>query len=166
MRTLRDFQALLPIRKHRLDEELELQGEVLYRIGERKAAANSVMQRAKDDLASVEAEVYTRARDSVTKITVQELQGIVQRDPKRRAAWLDYVEAREVFERWESLYESWRSRGFALKALGELYISSYYTTESVGSTQRHQQDQEYQANRRAAASARHKPPVKRRSLQD
>ena len=162
---LREFQQLLPIRKHRLDDELEMQGEILYRIGEHRARANKAMLEAKSELAFIEAEISAKARNRMQKVTVGELAGITLMDPQHRSANSEYLAMCERYDRWDALYEAWRSRGFALKTLGELYISSYYTSDSIGS-KREKQEQEHSNNRRAIAAARNQPARHRRTIQD
>lgn len=130
MDTLQDYRSRLRIEKHQLDDELEVQAELLHRISEKVVSAKSRALAAKDELDRLEGEIYSDAKQDSPKATVPELQGITMRDDRRMDKWRRYQVARESQESWESLHEAWKSRGFALRALVDLRLASYYTSDS------------------------------------
>lgn len=162
---LDDYRRLLPINKHNLDQELEVQGEMLYHISEGRTIANSQMLEAKNSLARIEAGISSEARSRASKITVGELDGIVQMNRDRQASWEAYQEARAIFEQWDGLYESWKQRGFALKTLADLYIGNYFVIDSAGGGRSRVAEKDHDNNRRAIATARsnqQEPSARRR----
>lgn len=144
------YQRLLPINKHDLDRELEVQAEMMYHISEAKVRAASEMHQAKDHLDTVEAKVYLKIRDTFSKPVVKEIDSLIQRDPERQQAWREYQAAREQLERWEGMLESWKARGFAISKAADLFLGNYFVIGSAGNSRR----DEYEESRRAVADAR------------
>lgn len=140
------YQRMMRIQKHRLDDELEIQAELLHKISECVVLAKSRAISAKDELDRLEGEIYSDAKEDNPKATVPELQGITLRDADRIKLWQKYQIARHDQEAWEGLHEAWKSRGFAIRSLVDLRLASYYTTESRGD--------EHEAGRKALAAAR------------
>lgn len=147
------YQRLLAINKHKLDEELEVQAEMMYHISEAKARAASRMHAAKDELETVQSRVYLKLRATGVKHTVAEADGHIQQNADRQVAWREFQEARQEYERWEGLFESWKQRGFALKTMADLYLGNYYVVGGAGAP-RGSRDTEHEDNRRAMADAR------------
>lgn len=148
---IRTYQGLIRIRKHHLDDELEIQAELLHQISDCTVAAKSRALVAKDELDRIEGNLYSDAKQDNPKATVPELHGITMRDPSRREAWGKYQAARHEQEAWEGLHEAWKSRGFALRALVDLRLASYYTSDSSSMTSK---DQAYNEARKALNEAR------------
>lgn len=128
--SLREFAELLRIDRHRLDDELELQAELLHRISEEVVKAKSKAVELKDLLDRLEGDIYSDAKQHYPKATVPELQGITLREPQRIAAFRNYHAARSNQESWEGLHDAWKSRGFALRGLIDLRLANYYTSDS------------------------------------
>ena len=149
-----DYRDLIPIKKHQLDQELEVQADLMLRISDAKVRAASRMHAAKDDLSTVEARVYMRIREGGVKYTADETSSRVQQDDRRYAAWKEFQAARQDYDRWEGLFEAWKQRGFALKVLADLFLGSYYTTISVGAADKQQRTAEHEHNRKVIARAR------------
>lgn len=129
---LSTIRARLRIAKHSLDDELEMQAELLHQISEAVVRAKSKAIALKDDLDRLEGDIYSDAKQHYPKATVPELQGITLRDPERIDAFRLYHAARDEQESWEGLHEAWKSRGFALRALVDLRLANYYTSDSGG----------------------------------
>ena len=151
--TVDDYYPLIPINKHDIDRELEVQAELLLRISESKTRAASRMHEAKDELATAESRVYMKIRESGVKYTADETKNKVQQDSKRYEAWKEYQAARHEYDRWEGLFESWKQRGFAINKLGDLFLGGYFTTASI-TGDKQQRNAEHQHNRQAIAKAR------------
>lgn len=140
------YRSMLRIQKHRLDEELELQAELLHKISEHVVISKSRSLDDKDSLERLEGQIYSDAKEDNPKATVAELNGITQNDADRIAAFKKYQRSRHEQEDWEGLHEAWKARGFAIRALVDLSLASYYTSESRG--------KDHQEGRKALNAAR------------
>lgn len=128
--TYEQFRAMLPIHKHRLDDELEIQAQLQEQISHEATIRNSRMLEAKEELAKTEARVSDDLRDDDPKITVAAVQAKLYRDPKRVRAWQEYQAARAEFERWDGLLSAWKQKGFSIKTLADLYASQYFALQA------------------------------------
>lgn len=129
--TLEQVRAMLPCNKHRLDDELEIQPDIMERISSRVVVMNSRMLEAKDELARVEARLLEDVKDGESRVTKDQAEAKVKRDPERRKAWERFQAARAEFEEWQGALDAWRAKGFSLTQLCGLYASNYYSVDSV-----------------------------------
>lgn len=125
-----DFEKLLPIHKNQLDEELEMQAEVQWRIAERLANANADRDDLKDVYDRTRAEVAEEVLLHTPGLSVAKLDARVVVSSRRIRDWDKYLESKKTSERWWSLHEAWRARGFALKSLCDLSASNYFAVDS------------------------------------
>ncbi len=161
-----DFEAMLVIKKHQLDEELAIQADVQWRIVENLNAANAARDRHKDLLAQVESSAASEIIAENPKLAMTKVDSEVKRDPHRVRMLGTYMEAKEVADRWNGMYEAWRARGFAIKSLCDLYSSSYFTSDSHTPRPGHTVQEGYEALRARGARARAEAkPVRRRVIE-
>ncbi len=130
----RKYRNLLPVMKHRLDDELELHAQVYETISSKVVVLNSRMLEAKNRLASVEDRLAEGFREDHEKLTKDAIEGKVRRHRDRTEAWEAYQRARADHEQWSGLLDAWKQKGYSIKTLAELYTADYYsiTTTSVG----------------------------------
>lgn len=154
----------LCVNKHRLDDELEIQSQMLHDISEELAEANVKMLGLKESLEVLEAELQQDYRRGDTKKTVAEVNAEILLDSSRQDCHRKYLEAKKEYERWLGLYEAWKQRGYTMKTLSELYTANYFSVDSTGRAT------DYAANRKVAAEARSQsteaPTTRRRKLVD
>lgn len=132
MDDLRTFRDMLRVDKHRLDDELELQADIMDRIAERMTALGSELRQAEEDMKIADAAAFLEAKNSGLSI---EVAGRVARLGETRAsAWHAYTKAKEEHDRWSNLLESWKGRGFSINKLCDLYAAQYFTVDSRRST--------------------------------
>lgn len=131
MTTLDNYRNLLRIDKHRLDDELEIQAEMQERISSEVARLNTRAQEAKDELARTEARLLEDAKDRDPKLTVSQLEASVKRHPDRTKAWAKYQAVRETYEEWVGMLDAWKTKGFKLADLGNLFASDYFAVNSL-----------------------------------
>lgn len=155
------YTKMLRVNKHRLDDELEIQSDVLNEIGEELARQGAREAQAKDDLDSIEAEIYVELTDkaSTTKMTKDQAQANIQLDPDRIRLWKAYQIAKTEKARWQSLYEAWKARGFDMKALGQLYTDQYFAIDSAGVATRRRGQDEHTRVRAEVGAARQRRRV-------
>lgn len=137
---IRQYRNMLRISKHRLDDELEVQSQVLDDISSQLTILNSRMLEANDQLKLVEARLFRELKDDNDKMTDKAADAVVKQDPERKRAWQASQAARAEHEDWSGLYDAWKARGFALRELCGLYVAQYFTIDSFtgGRTDRSQ----------------------------
>ncbi len=152
--TLQYVRGLLPTRKHRLDDELEIHADLLERISAEVARRNTASLSAKDEFGRVEARVYVdlhkeAARDGV-KLTVDQANSGVKLSRERNAAMKDWQEARELHEVWQGLYEAWRTKGFNIARMTELHGAQYFAINSGTAAREPERQERTRDNLRSA----------------
>lgn len=128
----RELLDKLPIRKHRLDDELEIQGELHHRIAEEVARLHRSVSECRDRLDRVESGLIRDAKVDNPRQGLESIKLEFGRDASWKSARDAYLVQREEHERWEGLLEAWRQRGYALSKLADLWMASYYAQESGG----------------------------------
>lgn len=130
---LEKYRNLVPVNKHRLDDELEIQSDVQVRLGGFAASAEARMNEAKDKLARTEArlELDLREEHSDRKLTKDEVGATVVRHKERVAAFDAYQEALHLHNQWARLYDAWKTRMSVMQALARLYSDNYWSSDSV-----------------------------------
>ena len=134
--SIESFRKMLPVRKHHLDEELEIQAQTMDEISQQVAAWNHRMLEAKEALAQTEARLADDLRDGDVKLTKDQLEAKVRRSRERGAAWDTYQRARGQHEEWSMLLECWRNKGYSIKTLADLYSSDYFAATASSSVRR------------------------------
>lgn len=140
MPTYEEFRTMLPVWKHRLDDELEMQPQIMEQISTEVTIRNSRALEAKDLLARTEARLTEDLREDDPKLTVNALAARLAREPERIRAWQDYQKARSDHEKWVGLLEAWRNKGYSIKTLADLYAAQYFSLNSTQASTRPRSD--------------------------
>lgn len=148
--TLEQVRGMLPVHKHRLDDELELQPDMYERISTIVTVKNSRMLEAKEELARVEGRLLEDIRDADAKITVDAANARVRRSPERVRAWEASQHARAELEAWQGALEAWKQKGYSIKTLADLYAAQYFSVTPTNITSRQRDRMEDGDERRAA----------------
>lgn len=122
---------MLRIVKHRLDDELEIQGEIAAAIGREVTRQESRVQAAEDALAEIKATLLLRFRNSEDKFTVGEVDAKIVLDQEFKAAQLTLRNVQRDHREWLAVRESWRQRSYALTNLANLYGTDYFSQQSA-----------------------------------
>lgn len=149
-----DIERMLPINKHRLDDELEIQSEMMFRISEQLRIANSKMLDAKNQLSKFEADLRIRlitGDDENKAVSDVKAQMMVAADPERDSFFRKFQEARSQHEQWLGLLSAWQSRGYSIKTLADLHLGDYYAVDSAG---REEAGKTYSEHRKLLAKSR------------
>lgn len=160
---IEDFEKMLVIKKHQLDEELAIQADVQWRISEKLAAANANRDDLKEALARVESDLTMLILREEPKLAVTKIEIELKTEPKRMRAFQLYMLAKQSADRWSGLYEAWKARGFAIKSLCDLYASNYFVSD--GHSPRQSSDSlhaRYDAERARRATIRTETKTRRR----
>lgn len=129
-----DIQAarnMLRINRHRLDDELEINAQIMEMIGREVAKHNSRMLEMKKGVDSTEARVMADLKDADPKMSNPVAEKEAKRNKDYLSAWSAYQLARQTHEEWEAVYKAWVTRSFDLKALGELFAHQYFAIDSI-----------------------------------
>jgi hypothetical protein len=125
------YRRQLPVRKHRLDEDLEIQGQYMDEIAQNVTRTSMRAAELKDALGVVEADVARDLREDFPKMAVAVVSGEVTRSQKRRQALTAYLQAKSEHENWAHLLEAWKQKGYSIKVMADLYSSQYFTASST-----------------------------------
>lgn len=135
-----ELEKLIGVDKHALDDNLEAQPDLFYRVSKAFTIALSHADIAKahiDELeASLDGEVRAdmeRAGDKVTETAVKQA---IKAHRDMRAAISDHLEKREIAGRWGSLKDTFNQRSYVMKELVSLYTAGYFTDATGGRASR------------------------------
>lgn len=131
---IKTFSGMLKPDKNRLDHELEVQSDVMFRICEKIAALTREHAVLVDQIKGAEFEAFKHAKGEGSSDKHAELQS--KSSPMRTAIFRDAAFAKEELERWQGLYEAWKTRGYSLNNLVELYKAQYFTTGPMHGVER------------------------------
>lgn len=128
---------MLPTHKHRLDDELEIQAQVMEELSLEITRRNSRMIDLKEEAGRLAGRLADDFRDDDPKLTIGATDAKVKRDRSYQTAWESYQLARAEHEKWTGLLDAWRQKGYAIKTLADLYAASYFTLASHQARTRH-----------------------------
>ena len=131
------YRTMLPVLKHRLDDELEIMPQVMDELARQVTLLNSRMIEAKDQLARIEGRIAEEVREDEPKLTVSGIDARVKRDPERIKAWQEYQRTRSEHEEWSGLLDAWKHKGYSIKTLADLYSAQYFSLDSHQSREKH-----------------------------
>lgn len=124
------YRQLLRVNKHRLDDELEVQAEVMDRISDRIAKLTALVSEAENHLKVTEARLFREFKDTDDKITDKAADSAVKRHRERDQAFNRATEATQELAQWIGLHQAWKARGFSIGSLCNLYVAQYFTKDS------------------------------------
>jgi len=125
------YRGRLRVDRHHLDDELEEHAMLYEQIGQAMSLAASAALKAKDRLAKVEGRVAENLKADDPSLSVPRLEAKVRRAEARLEAFDQWMQARERHEEWVALYEAWKTRGFSIRNLSDLYNSQYFALTST-----------------------------------
>lgn len=128
-----DFEPALIIDKHNLDEEIERQADLVYRVSQQVTLAISRRDEAKADLLEVEGriEVAIRKNAGEGRTTDKQVEARRNKHPKVVAARKAVIKANYELGKWNDIKEGLVNRGFAMRNLVDLYVNEYYAAKGI-----------------------------------
>jgi hypothetical protein len=148
------YRRLLRPNKHRLDDELEIQAEVMDRISDSIANVARLAAEAADNLKLVEARLFRELKDADEKLTDKAADSAVRRHPERVRAFERMTSANQQLNEWQGLHEAWKARGYSINKLCDLYVAQYFTKNSYSISDRSDR------RRGEEAALRDRPPYR------
>jgi hypothetical protein len=130
MDDLETYRRMLRPNKHRLDDELELQADIMSRISDRIAQLVAKVSEAENNLKVTEARLYREFKDSDDRATDKAAESAVKRHQERTRAFERVTGATQELAQWNGLHEAWRVRGYSVNKLCDLYVAQYFTKNS------------------------------------
>jgi hypothetical protein len=127
---LPEFEASLRIDLNALDEALQAQPDVYYRVSRKVALLTSRRDAAKKELelveADMDAEVRKNSRRLEEKVTETEIKNRIARMPKAQEAWDQLHKLNAELGEWVALKGGFEQRSYALKDLTALHLANHY----------------------------------------
>lgn len=125
----------LKIDKDSLDEEIQRQPSLFFKIGEAYVNAAARRDFLKEEVARVDADLSAKHRRKIEKsgarATDAATNSAVAADPKHQKAVDAHIAARQEADKLLVLKDSFHQRSYMLRDLVALYVSNYYQQTSV-----------------------------------
>src|ERR1700722_17477170 len=133
-----EFKTYLKIDRHALDQELQEQPMLFFKISEAVAHAASERDMLKEQLAATDAKLDSEVRRALDKKNEKSTEAMVrnsiQTDKKHETATKHYHDAKEQADLLVALKEAFQSRAYMLRDLCSLYTANYFEDTSVRSS--------------------------------
>lgn len=131
-----EFREYLRIDKHALDQELEEQSMLLFKISEAFVQAAAERDMLKEKLATIDAELDSEIREEYgdTKYTETMIKTEVQTDKGHETAMLKYLKAKQQADLLFALKEAFQTRSYMIRDLCSLYNANYFEEASARGT--------------------------------
>ena len=125
------WQTGLRIDKHDLDTELEHDAAIIQQVGDAFAIACSKRDQLKlerdETLAQLDLQVRSQAEAKGTKVTEASVKSAIDLHEEAKQIRREYLAACTYADRLDVLVRAYYVRASDIRALGELYKSSYFT---------------------------------------
>jgi hypothetical protein len=131
----------LMVQKSRLDEELEVQPVIMWRITEKLASCSRAVRDCKDRIKQLEAELSTNLKQADPKATVGQIDAQIQMSTARQQLAKQLSGMLEEEQEWSGLLDCWKTKGHSIRELSLLYQANYWTTDSISKRERPSHDQ-------------------------
>jgi hypothetical protein len=124
---LTELEALLPIDGDGLEVDVMRHPEIFYRVLKGLRDADLALKLDKDGLLDLEAVLAQEVREEHNnKITVDGVRNEVRKNQSWRDARDTVFVAEELYRKWNDLKEAFVQRSYSLRAMVDLYTTSYY----------------------------------------
>lgn len=134
LKRLEELEPGLQIDEHALDEALQEQPDLFYRVSKDLALLTSRRDAAKQNVSEVEAQVDLEVRSGAAKrdekIPEREVDAQKRLHPKVKAAVAQMLQLNSAVGQLAALKEAFQQRSWVLKDLVGLYIANYYSDKS------------------------------------
>jgi hypothetical protein len=136
MKLLEELEEGLQIDEHALDEALQSQPDLFYRVSKQLAILTSRRDAAKQGVTLAEADAQARIRRERSKndekVTDKAVEADVRRDKEVERAQQEFLTLNSMVGQYGALKEAFQQRSYVLKDLCGLYVANYYA-DNTGS---------------------------------
>lgn len=131
--SITDFEEALLIDKFNLDEEIERQADLTYRVSQQVTLAISNRDQAKAELLLIESRIEMMIRRGAgdQRVTDKQVEARRNKHQKVVQARQALITAVQRVNQWSDLKEAFVNRGHALRNLVELYVNEYYASKGI-----------------------------------
>jgi hypothetical protein len=133
---LEQLESGLKIDKHNLDEALETQPDIFYRVSSKYTQLVSLRDQLKQQLQEAEADadldIRRKARDKDDKITENEIKARIRVDKEVARLAGELLTVGNQAAQYMALKEAFMQRSYVLKDLVSLHVSGYYGSNVDG----------------------------------
>jgi hypothetical protein len=130
-----EFRKYLKIDKQALDDEVMQQPSLFFEVSEAYTLAVAERDALKEELALVDGSLFGGYRKQDPKATDTLIKSKISIEKGHRAAFTEYLEAKEYADKLGALKDAFNQRSEMLKALGRLYASNYFEQMALKPTQ-------------------------------
>lgn len=129
------YKALMKLDRSELDSAAEEQAQLYMEVSEKHVDAVSVRDKAKSDLALIDAELAIAVRrNHERKQSEGAVYDEVITNPKHRAAAADYERKRHIAEKWGALCGDFEMRSKMIQQLTQQFSTGYFSINRSGSS--------------------------------
>lgn len=132
---LDELRGHLNIDKHALDDEIQQQPSLFFKISEAYVNAASRRDFLKEEVARVDADLSAKHRRRIEKsgarATDAATTSAVAADPKHQKAVDAHIDARQKADQLLALKEAFHQRSYMLRDLVALHVANYYERTAV-----------------------------------
>ena len=129
---LRSYQKRLQIDRNDLDGELVIQAQVMFEVSEAltwaKAERDAIKQEMDEEAGIIKAQLFQEE----PKLAGTKADALVKKDEGYMEIRKEKSEKDRIVGQWEAMVEAWKSRGYMLRQLADLYVANYYSPTSAG----------------------------------
>lgn len=152
---INELKELLAINKGNLDDEVSKHPMLYFEVSEAYVEAAAVRDACKEELTSIDASLDGEVRLALgrkeEKVTEAMVKNSVQTHQKHQDAFDTYMAAKSKADLLSAMKEAFAQRGYMLRDLTQLFLTSYYENTSMGG----ELDRiKYKKNRERLAEAR------------
>lgn len=151
---LRQFKSKLRIDKNNLDGELVIQSQTFYEISERLTWAKAERDEIKRECDELAAELKSVIFQENPKLAATKADSLVKKDEDFIELYKERKEADRIVGMWEALVEAFKSRGYMLRQLADLYVANYYSPTSAGESRQEKRAKSAERTERSRRNGR------------
>lgn len=149
--SIEEWRGYLAIDKMALDDEVVRQPSLFYEVSEAYAEATAERDAEKEQLALIDAELDSDARQGKEKITEGQVKAYIAAAQDHINQHKHWLKAKKHADKVAALKDSFHQRSYMLRDLVTLHTSNYFEESSVRPTQN--QDRDVYKTRRARLAA-------------
>lgn len=130
-----ELRELLAIDKHSLDDEIQKQPQLFFKVSEAQVSAAARRDYLKEEIKRVDAELHAKHRRLIEKTgsraTDAAVTAAIQADPDHQRAVDAHINAAKEADLLVALKESFSQRSYMLRDLATLFVANYFESSSM-----------------------------------
>ena len=156
--TIDQIQAMLTVDKHRLDDALVVQADIMFRISDHITDHGETVTDLAEQIKQVEAAAFLEAKDAGQSDKLAEK--TAKSHPGRVKLGDQLAASKRQLSRWTGLHEAWKARGYAIRELAALYAAQYFDVSPNSSRREAPARTDYSKAREVPGQRTDDPPAR------